>query len=115
MHGKTLAIIGFGRIGQAVAKRAALGFGMPVLYVNESEADVPALAGRIARGGVLTRRGVGTHDGVLTGGDVVGPGRSRVRGRLPRRPRLVVAHPTTVPSTPSPGCHRQRTATHHRP
>ena len=32
VHGKTLGIVGFGRIGQALAKRAALGFGMPVLY-----------------------------------------------------------------------------------
>ena len=31
VHGKTLWIIGLGRIGQAVARRAA-GFGMPVLY-----------------------------------------------------------------------------------
>lgn len=33
VHGKTLGIIGAGRIGQAVAKRA-LGFDMPVLYHN---------------------------------------------------------------------------------
>src|SRR5665647_3160702 len=32
VHGKTLGILGFGRIGQALARRAALGFGMPVLY-----------------------------------------------------------------------------------
>lgn len=31
VHGRTLGIIGFGRIGQAVARRAA-GFGMPILY-----------------------------------------------------------------------------------
>ena len=30
--GRTLGIFGMGRIGQAVARRAALGFGMPVLY-----------------------------------------------------------------------------------
>ena len=44
VHGKTLAIVGFGRIGQAVARRAALGFGMPVVYVNRSKVDVPMLA-----------------------------------------------------------------------
>lgn len=44
VHGKTLAIIGFGRIGQAVARRAALGFGMQVVYVNRSKVDVPSLA-----------------------------------------------------------------------
>jgi len=32
VHGKTLGILGLGRIGQALARRAALGFGMPVLY-----------------------------------------------------------------------------------
>jgi glyoxylate reductase len=37
--GKTLGIVGFGRIGQAVARRAALGFGMRVLY--HSRRQVP--------------------------------------------------------------------------
>jgi phosphogluconate 2-dehydrogenase len=46
VHGKTLGILGFGRIGQAVARRAALGFGMPVLYHNPAAVDVPELAGR---------------------------------------------------------------------
>ncbi|HEY9571563.1 MAG TPA: D-glycerate dehydrogenase [Pusillimonas sp.] len=32
VHGKTLGILGYGRIGQALAQRAALGFNMPVLY-----------------------------------------------------------------------------------
>ncbi|SDV46406.1 NAD(P)-dependent oxidoreductase [Chitinasiproducens palmae] len=32
VHHKTIGIIGLGRIGQAVARRAALGFGMKVLY-----------------------------------------------------------------------------------
>jgi len=45
VHGKTLGILGFGRIGQALARRAALGFGMPVLYHDRSPVDVPALAG----------------------------------------------------------------------
>ena len=46
VHGKTLGILGFGRIGQAVARRAALGFGMPVKYHNPQPVDVPALQGR---------------------------------------------------------------------
>ncbi|WP_454753320.1 2-hydroxyacid dehydrogenase [Cupriavidus necator] len=49
VHGKTLAILGFGRIGQAVARRAALGFGMEVLYVNETAAEPPDLVGRATR------------------------------------------------------------------
>lgn len=36
IHGATLGIIGFGRIGQAVAKRAT-GFGMNILYYNRSQ------------------------------------------------------------------------------
>jgi gluconate 2-dehydrogenase len=39
IHGSTLGIIGMGRIGQAIAKRAAHGFGMQVLYHNRSRLD----------------------------------------------------------------------------
>jgi phosphogluconate 2-dehydrogenase len=49
VHGKTLGILGFGRIGQAVARRAALGFGMPVLYYNRTSVDVPDLARHVTR------------------------------------------------------------------
>lgn len=38
VHGKTLGIVGFGRIGRAVARRA-LGFGMRVLYHDAVRAD----------------------------------------------------------------------------
>ena len=34
VHGATLAILGMGRIGQAIARRGALGFGMRVIYHN---------------------------------------------------------------------------------
>lgn len=36
VHHRTLGIIGMGRIGEAVARRARLGFGMDVLYHNRS-------------------------------------------------------------------------------
>ena len=36
VHGKTLGIVGMGRIGTALARRAALGFGMRVLYTARS-------------------------------------------------------------------------------
>ncbi|MGM0785349.1 MAG: 2-hydroxyacid dehydrogenase [Pseudomonadota bacterium] len=36
VHGKTLGMIGFGRIGAAVARRGALGFGMKVRYAMAS-------------------------------------------------------------------------------
>lgn len=38
VHGKTLGIVGFGRIGRALAKRAT-GFGMKVLYYDKVPAD----------------------------------------------------------------------------
>jgi len=36
IHGATLGILGMGRIGQAIARRGHLGFGMNVLYHNRS-------------------------------------------------------------------------------
>lgn len=51
VHGKTLGILGFGRIGQALARRGALGFGMPVLYHSRRAVDVasemPELLGKV--------------------------------------------------------------------
>lgn len=41
LQGKTLGIIGFGRIGQATARRARLGFGMEILYAGRNEIGVP--------------------------------------------------------------------------
>lgn len=45
VHGTTLGILGMGRIGQAIARRGALGFGMRVIYHNRShlpaEAEAP--------------------------------------------------------------------------
>lgn len=42
--GKTIGVVGMGRIGQAVAHRAHFGFGMDVLYFNRSQksVDMPA-------------------------------------------------------------------------
>lgn len=39
VHGSTLGIIGMGRIGQGIARRGALGFGMQVIYHNRSRLD----------------------------------------------------------------------------
>ena len=36
VHGTTLGIIGMGRIGQGIARRGALGFGMQVIYHNRT-------------------------------------------------------------------------------
>jgi gluconate 2-dehydrogenase len=49
VHGATLGILGMGRIGQAIARRGALGFGMPVVYHNRSRLPAEAEATLKAR------------------------------------------------------------------
>ena len=49
VHGSTLGIIGMGRIGQAIARRAAHGFGMQVIYHNRSRLAPEVEAGCKAR------------------------------------------------------------------
>ncbi len=39
VHGATMGVLGMGRIGQAIARRGALGFGMKVVYHNRSRLD----------------------------------------------------------------------------
>jgi len=50
VHHKTLGLLGFGRIGQAIARRAALGFNMQVLYHARRPVDLatqaPELVGK---------------------------------------------------------------------
>jgi len=46
VHGKTLGIIGMGRIGEALAQRGHFGFGMPVIYHSQSRK--PAVEERFA-------------------------------------------------------------------
>ena len=43
LHGSTLGIVGMGRIGRAIARRAR-GFDMPVLYTSRTAKDVPDAA-----------------------------------------------------------------------
>ena len=49
--GKTLGVIGMGRIGQAIAHRCHYGFGMPVVYHNRSalSLDLPATQAPLAQ------------------------------------------------------------------
>jgi phosphogluconate 2-dehydrogenase len=66
VYGKTLGLLGFGRIGQALARRAALGFGMPVLYHSRRPVDLaqvePTLLGKVAHTPL---------DALLRGSDIV--------------------------------------------
>ena len=58
LHGSTLGVLGMGRIGGGVARRGALGFGMPVLYHNRSrlpEAEERALGARLVDKATLFR------------------------------------------------------------
>ena len=49
VHGSTLGIVGMGRIGQAIARRAVHGFGMQVVYHNRSRLDAQTEAALQAR------------------------------------------------------------------
>lgn len=62
VQGKSLGILGYGRIGQALARRAALGFHMPVRYYSRRPVAVPGLEAW-ARHGSL--------DEVLAASDIV--------------------------------------------
>ncbi len=53
VHGSTLGILGMGRIGQAVAKRASLGFGMQVLYHNRH--PLPSETERVLKAQFVSR------------------------------------------------------------
>lgn len=66
VHGKTLGLLGFGRIGQAIARRAALGFGMPVLYHARRAVDLAVQAPELLGRAVHT-----PLDELLAGADIV--------------------------------------------
>ena len=57
VHGATLGILGMGRIGQAIARRGALGFGMRVIYHNRSrllaEQEAPLSARYVTKAELL--------------------------------------------------------------
>lgn len=48
VSGKTVGIVGMGRIGQAIAHRCHYGFGMQVRYTTRSEKDLPFPADHVA-------------------------------------------------------------------
>ncbi|WP_324751844.1 D-glycerate dehydrogenase [Roseovarius sp. Pro17] len=56
LGGKTVGIIGMGRIGQAIARRCHHGFGMDVIYQNRSEKDLDFPAKRMADIAALAAR-----------------------------------------------------------
>jgi len=62
MTGKVLGVVGMGRIGQAIAKRAHFGFGMEVVYHTRTPRPLPDLA--------QARALPGLHD-VMKAADIV--------------------------------------------
>ena len=54
LRGRTLGIVGMGRIGQATARRAHHGFGMRILYANRSEVDPGLPAQRMELPALMT-------------------------------------------------------------
>jgi lactate dehydrogenase-like 2-hydroxyacid dehydrogenase len=85
--GKTIGIVGMGRIGKAVARRAHFGFGMPVVYYDTG--SVPDL-------GIPGARAFGSIDEVLASADFVSlhmPGGERNR-RVINGARLKLMKPT---------------------
>jgi hydroxypyruvate reductase len=58
LSGKTVGIVGMGRIGQAIARRCHFGFGMDVIYANRSEKAVDFPAAQLALHDVAARADV---------------------------------------------------------
>jgi glyoxylate reductase len=91
LSGKTLGIIGFGRIGREVARRARFGFGMQVIAQNRS----PIAGDVLAESGA---RQVETVDELLAQSDFVSlhcPGGDENRHLIDAR-RLAVMKPTAI-------------------
>lgn len=89
--GKTLGIVGFGRIGQAMARRAHFGFGMKILAQSRSPVDPVVLA---ETGAVQ----VDTIDDLLPQCDFISlhcPG-GAVNRHLIDRDRLAMMKPTAI-------------------
>jgi len=58
VSGKTVGIIGMGRIGQAIARRCHFGFGMKVLYANRSAKEMDFEAEQVSLNDLATRADV---------------------------------------------------------
>jgi lactate dehydrogenase-like 2-hydroxyacid dehydrogenase len=85
--GKTLGIVGMGRIGRAVARRAHFGFGMPVVFCDSYP---------VTDHGIPGARQLDTIDDVLAGSDFVSlhmPGSPDNRHVIDRE-RLALMKPT---------------------
>ncbi|MDQ2066801.1 D-glycerate dehydrogenase [Xinfangfangia sp. CPCC 101601] len=53
VSGKTVGILGFGRIGQAIARRCHFGFGMKVVFHNRSKVEVDFPASQVEMAEVM--------------------------------------------------------------
>ena len=91
VNGGTVGIVGFGRIGAAVARRAYRGFGMRVLFVNPSTPDARAVADAAAER-------CDTIEDLLAQSDFVSlhaPARAETRRMLDAR-RIAIMRPGAI-------------------
>lgn len=58
LTGKRLGVVGMGRIGQAIARRAMHGFGMKIAYFTRTPKDLPDLPGAVAVGDLKALMGM---------------------------------------------------------
>lgn len=91
VNGATLGIVGFGRIGAAVARRAYRGFGMRVLFVNPSTPDPHAVADAAAERCESLEELLGRCDFV----SLHAPARQETR-RLLDAPRIALMRPGAI-------------------
>ncbi|HEX6047980.1 MAG TPA: D-glycerate dehydrogenase [Gemmatimonadaceae bacterium] len=91
VNGGVLGIVGFGRIGAAVARRAHRGFGMRVLFVNPSAPDAHAVADANASRCVSLEEMLPLCDFV----SLHAPSRPETR-RLMDAPRLALMRPGAI-------------------
>ena len=91
VNGATLGIVGFGRIGAAVARRAHRGFGMRVLFVNPSPPDPVAVADARAEQSASLDELLGACDVV----SLHAPAREGTRGMIDAR-RLELMRPGAI-------------------
>lgn len=91
LSGKTLGLIGFGRIAQATAKRAHDGFGMNILYYSRSAAPE-----NIERN--LSAKRIGSLEELLSASDVISlhvPGGAETRNMI-GAPEIAAMKPDSI-------------------
>jgi lactate dehydrogenase-like 2-hydroxyacid dehydrogenase len=77
LTGKTVCVVGMGRIGQAIARRCHFGFGCRIVYVNRSTKAMDFPAEQMPMTAALAVGGRGGPGDAGRGGDASPDGRGR--------------------------------------